>query len=189
VCACSAPHHGVQALERHRKTGGEALKCKQCVQEAEAKERRDAADASAARVRNEPSPAKGGPDKEAEGTTAQRECASCRATLDRTQYNQNQWNKGPDKSRCRGCVDKAVAEESEQASQAKERAIEEARAAVEAAHKSGGPMAVLQAESVLAALEAEKVTGLKPQSMGGRGAGRGRGGRGRGGRGRGGTTR
>lgn len=170
-----ASHHVVQALEKHRKTG-EALKCKQCVQEAEAKERRDAADAAAARPGSDTTPTGAADTEAADPAAQQRECASCKETLDRTQYNQNQWNKGPDKSRCRGCVDRAVADEAEQAAQSKERAIEEARAAVEAAHKSGSPMAVLKAESVLAALEAEKVTGLKPQSMGGRGAGRGRGG-------------
>jgi hypothetical protein len=172
------------------------LKCKHCVQEAEAKERRAAADAAAARLRSDdssapPQPCGGsGPGKEAVDTPT-RECASCKIMLGRDQYNQNQWNKGPDKSRCRDCVDKAVAEEAELAAQSKEKAIEEARAAVEAAHKAGIPMAVLKAESVLAALEAEKVTGLKPQSMGGRGgSGRGRGGRGgRGGRTRGGSTR
>ena len=82
-------NHAVQALEKHRKTG-EALKCKQCVQEAEAKERREAADAAAARLRSESSslppqqPGGAGPEKE-EGDIAPRECASCKVALDRIQ--------------------------------------------------------------------------------------------------------
>lgn len=59
---------------------------------------------------------------------------------------------------------------------------------MEKAKISGNLQAILKAESQLAALEAEKVTGLKPMKMSSTGGGRGRGrcrggGRGRGGRG------
>ena len=44
-----------------------------------------------------------------------------------------------------------------------------ARQAVDDANRSGNSMAILKAESVLAALEGEKVTGLRPVRMNQRG--------------------
>jgi len=107
-----------------------------------------------------------------------RKCAgTCGQVLQQSAFNRNQWSKGEGKARCRECVEKAVAVEAQQRESSKEAALQTARDKVEAATKSGNPGAILKAESELAALEAEKVTGLKPQRMAR--SGRGRGGRGR----------
>lgn len=165
-----------KALEQHRATGG-ALKCKQCTTqqqqaEQEAAKARRAADAKAAAVEQDDDD-----DKEQE-----RLCASCQKQLGFSAYNRNQWNKGEGKSRCRDCVDKAVAEEAAKSKMNKQEAIEKAKQDLVRAKASGSSQVILKAESVLSALEAEKVTGLKPVKMG---RGRDRFGRGSHGRGRG----
>ena len=111
-------------------------------------------------------------------------CKSCQQALDASHCNKNQWSKGEGKARCRACVDKAIQEESQQKEQATAAKLQAAKEKVAQAQASGNATAILKAESELAALEAEKVTGLKPQRMGrgGGGRGRGRAGRGRGGR-------
>jgi hypothetical protein len=176
---CSQP----QAIEKYRKQGG-PLKCRQCVQDAEAKER---AEASARRKAAEPSAATAPPASPQEGD---RECAGCGSRLGADAFNRNQWSKGPGKSRCRACVDRAAAEQADLLKESRLRALDDAREAARAARESGGSAAaVLRAESALAALEAERVTGLRPQRLGGRGrGGRGGGGRGRA-QGRGGVSR
>lgn len=81
-------------------------------------------------------------------------------------------------------MEQSLAEEVAQQKQSKNDAIRQAKEDVERAKASGNAQAILKAESVLSALEAEKVTGLKPVKMGrgrGRSSGRGRG-RGRSGR-------
>ncbi len=103
-------------------------------------------------------------------------------------FNKNQWNKGEGKSKCRPCVDTALADEAKTLQGSKQERLQAARASVVSAQASGNVHAILKAESELAALEAEIVTGLKPVKMSGRGSSRSRGG-GRGrinGRGRGG---
>lgn len=159
--ACNSHHQThrplSQALERYRKNGG-PLKCKRCVAEAEGKERA----AAASKPNNTVAP----------GET--RACAKCSKTLSSDSFNRNQWNKGEGKSKCKSCVEQSLAEEASQQAQSKSDKIEKARQEVEAAKASGNAQAILKAESVLSALEAEKVTGLKPVKMG-------RGGRGRGG--------
>lgn len=122
-------------------------------------------------------------------STETRVCVICTKDLEYGAYNKNQWNKGEGKSKCRSCVEKALTDEASQQKASKEEKLLEARRQVKLATESGNQQAILKAESVLAALEAEKVTGLKPVRMGRGGRGRGRGG-GRGlrtsGRGRGG---
>lgn len=118
-----------------------------------------------------------------------RVCAgSCQQDLPHSCYNRNQWGKGPGKSRCRACVEKSLKDEASQQDQATEDKIANARREVEELKARKAPTAeIVAAESELAALEAEKVTGLKPIRLGGRGGGRGRKGGGRnssGGRGR-----
>jgi hypothetical protein len=85
------------------------------------------------------------------------------------------------------CVEQAIRLESSQEKASKESAIHKARAKVEElkAASPSNPQAILKAEAELAALEAEKVTGLKPVKMSGRGGRNGRSstGRGVGGRG------
>ena len=168
-----------KALERHRKDG-KPLKCKQCVAAAE-QEERDRAQAK----REQQSAATGG---DADGDDETRKCAGkCGQVISKSAFNRNQWMKGEGKSRCRTCVEAAVKEEAEQQSKTKEDKIAAARKKVEEAQRSKNPAKIVAAESELAALEAEKVTGLKPVKLSsGRGRGRGGFGSGRGrGRGRG----
>lgn len=166
-----------KALERHRKDGA-SLKCKQCVAAAEQAEREQAQ----ARRNNK----KETEDDEDDGE--RRKCAgSCDKELPQSSYNRNQWSKGDGKSRCRDCVEQAVKEEAAEQAKSKDDKIALAKKQVEEAHASGNSAKIVAAESVLAALEAEKVTGLKPVKLSsGRGRGRGRSGS-RGGGARGGT--
>lgn len=161
-----------KALEKHRQQGT-PLKCKACV-EASQKEEQAAAASKRQSDAN---------DKE------ERACATCKKELPASEYNRNQWSKGEGKARCRSCVEQAVAAEAASSQQSKQAAITKAREDVARAKATGKSSEILRAESVLSALEAEQVTGLKPVRMSGRGGGgRGRGrfsGRGgRGGRGR-----
>ena len=155
-----------KALERYRKQGGGPLKCIQCVESAQAAEREAA-------YSNKK-------EKKAEGEQ-KRVCVACQKLMDSSAYNRNQWSKGEGKSRCRACVEKAIQEDASKTKDAKEQKIKQAKEAVEKAKKSRDTKAILEAESVLSSLEAEKVTGLKPVRMS---RGRGRAGSG-GGRGRG----
>jgi hypothetical protein len=107
-----------------------------------------------------------------------RTCALCQQELAAVCYNKSQWNKGAGSSRCKTCVDLAVAQEADAAETARAAKMAAARQAVDDANRSGNSLAILKAESVLAALEGEKVTGLRPVRMNQRGAGRGRSGRG-----------
>ena len=167
-----------KALEKYRKTGGK-LKCKQCTQQQEETERQAAAAKRAAAA---------GPatdDGDSSGETLK--CKACEKDLTASQFNKNQWSKGAGKARCRECVEKALQDEKQQHASAQTAKLQAAKDKVAQANASGNASAILKAESELAALEAEKVTGLKPVRMN-RGGG-GRGGRGRGGgagRGRGG---
>lgn len=162
-----------KGLERYRKTGG-PLKCKQCVAKVEADERKAAAERN-----NIKAVAKDG---SSEGASEKRICSSCSKNLDQSSYNRNQWSKGEGKSRCRTCVEQSLKDEADEQSKSKQDQIAQAKARVEKANASGNAAEILKAESALAALEAEKVTGLRPVKLGrgGRGRGRGRGGRGRG---------
>ena len=160
-------------LERHRRDGA-PLKCKMCVTAAEKEERE-----RAAARRN----AEG---KDAGDSDERRKCAGkCNNVLSKAAFNRNQWSKGEGKSRCRECVEQTLKDEAAQQSKSKEDKIAEARKKVERVKKTGTAQEIVAAESELAALEAEKVTGLKPVKMSaGRSRGRGRSGRfgGRGGR-------
>jgi hypothetical protein len=91
-------------------------------------------------------------------------------------FNKNQWNKGEGKSKCRPCVDAALASEAKTLQGSREDRLQAARVSVVSAQASGNIHAILKAESELAALEAEVVTGLKPVKMSGRGSYRSRGG-------------
>ena len=155
-----------KALERHRKDG-KPLKCKQCVAADEQTERENAAKRK-------------GDDDNSDET---RKCAGkCSQVLPKASFNRNKYSKGEGKSRCRDCVEQSVKDESANQQKSKEEKITAARKKVEDAKRSGKAHLILAAESELAALEAEKVTGLKPIKLSaGRGRGRGSGGsRGRG---------
>jgi Stc1 domain len=157
-----------QALEKYRKTGG-MLKCKQCVQKQEENERN-----AASQKRTKEAETQSG---DASETLS---CQSCSKVLDASHYNKNQWNKGSGKARCRTCVETSLAEERQQLVYSQEAKLQAAKDKVAEAQASGNAHSILKAESELAALEAEKVTGLKPIKMSQGGGGRGRGGRGRG---------
>lgn len=157
-----------KALEKHRKDE-HAIRCKQCVAAAEQAEREAAADKK--KIKN---------DSDNDGNETRKCAGQCAKELSKSAFNRNQWSKGDGKSRCRDCVEKAIEEESENQSKSKEEKIATARQKVNDLKKAGNAQGMLAAESELAALEAEKVTGLKPVRMS---SGRGRGGRG--GRGRG----
>ena len=83
-------------------------------------------------------------------------------------------------------VEKSEASNASATTEKKEAALEEARKALQQAEIGGNSVAVLKASAHLAALEGEKVTGLKPVVLGKGGRERGGGGswRGRAGRGR-----
>ena len=175
-----------KALEKYRRDG-KALKCKQCVAAAEAAERKAAQDRAEAKAKAEAgsgaSAAKNGGASQPPVT-----CASCSKSLPPSSYNRNQLSKPPGKARCRSCVEEAVAKEAEGVASSKKERLEKAQKDLEDAKRRGDTQAIIAAESVVAALEAEVVTGLKPVVLG---KGRGRGGRwssgrgGQGGRGRG----
>jgi hypothetical protein len=74
-------------------------------------------------------------------------------------------------------VESPIADEESQQKLSKETTLAAAKANVEQAKASGNAQALLKAESEVAALEAEKVTGLKPVKMS---RGRSTSGRGRG---------
>ena len=164
-------------LERHRKIGAD-VRCKRCVAEVEAEERRAARERAEARTKAET----GSGERGEGGEKGPVPCAACRQSLPPTSYNRNQLAKGSGKARCRVCVEKAVNDEAASAGEAKKKRLEDAQKAVRDAERKGDLKAKLAAESVLSALEAEKVTGLAPVKLG---RGRGRGGRWGSGRGRG----
>ena len=157
------------------------MKCKKCVADAEAEERRVAKERAEKKKSADDSGTADGSNKE-EITNVT--CVACQKSLPADSFNRNQLSKGEGKSRCRACVEKAVQQEAASSKEGKEKKLEDAREAVRRAEKSGDVKEKLAAESKLAALEAEVVTGLKPLKLG-----RGRGGRWSGGRGRGGSGR
>ena len=151
-----------------RKDPSAQIRCKKCTASAAEAERALAAETAKLRV------------AEDGNTVATHECAVCKALKPADAFSRAQLNnKGPGKQRCRECCDAAEAEASASASASVDQRLAAARAASKKAEATDASdkLAVFARE---AALEAELVTGLKPQRVGGRG--RGRGGRGRGGR-------
>ena len=146
------------------------MKCKQCVQAVETAEREAAAKKRAANNNS-------GGAASSESSVETRVCAKCQKSLAFDQYNKNQWNKGPGQSKCRPCVEASLA--AEQAQQAQGNA-DKLAAAKERVTNATTMAERVAAESQVAALEAQKVTGLQPirlgKGRGGRGRGRGRGG-------------
>ena len=167
------------SLEKYRKTG-QALRCKQCTAKREQEKRAAAAREKADTVKSVTV------DDDRDETNEKRTCAGpCHNSLSKDAYNRNQWSKPEGKSRCRECVEIAVKEESKQQNSKKEDKIEDAQKKIANLRLSKTTTAqqIVAAESELAAIEAEKVTGLKPIKLGGRGRGTRRygGGHGRGG--------
>ena len=167
------------SLEKHRKTG-QAMRCKQCTAKQEQQKRAAKANTSSTNNNEDAN--------DANDANETRMCAGpCQKVLKKDAYNRNQWSKPVGKSRCRECVEKAIQEESNQQKNSKDDKIESLRKKIADLRlsKTSTPQQIVAAESELAAIEAEKVTGLKPIKLGGRGgrarrnygAGRGRGGR------------
>ncbi|KAL7545181.1 hypothetical protein ACHAWF_008536 [Thalassiosira exigua] len=161
-----------KALERHRKNGL-PLKCKQCVSAAEQDEREKACSRR---------------DAANNDNNETRKCAGkCNKMLSQSAFNRNQWSKGEGKSRCRVCVEQSIKDESTHQTKSKEEKLITARKNVKDAKATGDAQRIIAAESELSALEAERVTGLKPVKLSSTGRGRGArsgrfGGRGRGGK-------
>ena len=154
-----------RGLERHRNEGV-PLRCKQCVSVSEQAER-----FQAARAR--------GQNDKSDANEETRVCAGgCGKAYPMSSFNRSQWTKGEGKSRCSRCVEAAVREESTMLAKLKEDKMMAAQKKVDEARSEGNPLNIVAAESELAALQAEKVTGLKPIRLavrGRRGDGRGRG--------------
>ena len=168
----------IKALEKYRKTGG-PLKCKQCVQAVETAER----EAAARRKLSEAAATAAAGNSGGDHTIETLVCAKCQTSLSSDRYNKTQWNKGPGQSKCRPCVEASLVAEQAQQAQGKADKLAAAKERLAAATTMAERVT---AESEVAALEAQKVTGLQPVRLGrGRGgSGRGRGGgsgRGRGG--------
>jgi hypothetical protein len=158
---CGRTRMMAEAFSKTMWARGGSLKCKECVQMQEAETR---------------SNAKGVDSDE------KQVCTSCKKELEALLFNKSQWSKGEGLSWCKTCVDKALVQEAANIKKAQADKTVAAQHAVEDARKSGNSLAILKAESVLAVLEGEKVTGLCPIRMNSQGGGR-QGGRGRAGQG------
>ena len=174
-----------KAIERYRREG-KALKCKQCVASAEAAERQAAQDRAKAKASSQAAGGGGGSGsddaKNKDGASQPPvTCAACSKSLPTNSYNRNQLSKPPGKARCRSCVEEAVAKEAEMVKSSRQERVQKAQKDLEDARRRGDTKGIIAAESVVAAMEAEVVTGLKPVVLG---KGRGRGGRWSSGRGR-----
>jgi hypothetical protein len=155
------------SLDKYRKTG-QALQCKPCVAKQEQEKRMEAA-------RNKNNSNNDDDDDDDDDDNEKRTCALCNQLLSKDSYNRNQWSKPEGKSRCRSCVEKSIKEDENQQLNNKDGKIDGARKKLEELKlsKTATAREIVAAESVVAAFEAEKVTGLKPIRMGGRGRGRG----------------
>ena len=175
------------SIDKYRKTDGqEALRCKLCTAKQEQEKRAEANKKAGERTSNVVN--KNGDNDNDNDNDDKRTCAGpCHKILSKDSYNRNQWSKPEGKSRCRECVERSVKEEATQQNTEKDGKIEKARKKVEdlKLSKKATVREIVAAESELAAVEAEKVTGLKPVRLGGRGRGTRSYGRGRGGGGRG----
>lgn len=171
-----------KAMEKYRREG-KVLKCKQCVAATEAAERTAAQERAEAKAKacgddsGEKKVKDGSMTSGGDGASSLQPpvtCAACQQSLPPSSYNRNQLSKPPGKARCRSCVEEAVAKEAEAVKSTKQDRLGKAQRDLEDAKRSGDTKKVIAAESVLAALEAEVVTGLKPVVLG---KGRGKGGR------------
>jgi Stc1 domain len=137
----TADQFSKKAVELYSKHG-KALRCKQCVEDTAQKERE-----TAAAARNSL-----GTSASTTATNETRTCAACQAQLNQSAFNKSQWNKGDGVSRCRACVEAAVKQDVIQRETLQAEKLAAAVMAVDEAKKSGNTMAILKAESVVAAL-------------------------------------
>ena len=164
-----AVEFSASAVAKNRKDPSKTMRCKKCTSEAEVNERALSMENAKLKVK----------ESESESGTPEttHECAKCGESKPALAFSNKQLNqKGPGKQRCRECCDAAEAAEASSSKTTTETKLKEAREASKHAEltNASDKLAVFAKE---AALEAELVTGLKPQKIGGRG---GRGGRGRG---------
>lgn len=155
------------ALERHRRDPNAQLRCKACTEAAAAVQRSIAAEKQ----------------KLAPTADAQKHvCSACSRELPFAAFNRNQLSKGPEKQRCQQCVAAAEAANLSEGEERYAARLDAAKQAMQRADASGSVAEKVLTASAYSAIQAEKVTGLKPVILG-RGRGHGRhGGRG-GGRG------
>lgn len=153
-------------VERHRREGA-PLTCKVCVEAAAAAERTAAASKSAAAAGTSTAgPADGEP-------ASDPVCSACGTAKPASTFTRAQLQKGPSKQRCSECVAAAEAASSSEADVKWETRYKEAKEAARKADAVGSAAEKLKAHSTVAAIEAEKVTGLKPVILGRGGRGRG----------------
>uniref|UniRef100_A0A7S0JH32 Stc1 domain-containing protein n=1 Tax=Calcidiscus leptoporus TaxID=127549 RepID=A0A7S0JH32_9EUKA len=154
-------------LEKRRKDASLPIRCKSCVEEAAVREREQAAKRQAERI------AEGaGGDKFCQD---QHTCSACEIVLPASAFNRTQLSKGTEKQRCQQCVGRSEQEASAAVEERQKVALADAKAALRRAEASGSVVEKLTASATHAALEAERVTGLKPVILGRGGRGRGRG--------------
>ena len=174
-------------LDKARRDEHAPIRCKECVEAAAAEERAVAAAKQAAKASvaetlpAAPVPTDGPnalPPPPPPPPTEQHVCSACGKTLAAEAFNRTQLAKGVGKQRCRECVEQAEKQAVASSDTQREASLAEARAALKEAEATGSAAQVLKASTTLAALEAQKVTGLKPVVLGrGRGSWRGRSGR------------
>lgn len=183
----TASEFSKKAIEKHRAALDEPMKCKSCV-EAAAQAERDAAQArravegltitavagTSADGGGTSSGGGGGGGGGAAATPEQHECSACSRKLPAAAFSRSNLSKGPGKQRCSECVAAAEKANLEKGDKAAQEKLAAAKAVAAKAEASGTAAEKLAAFSVVAALEAEQVTGLKPVVLG-----RGRGGKGR----------
>jgi hypothetical protein len=153
-------------VERHRNEGA-PLTCKVCVDAAAASERAAAVAKSAAAATISTA---GLVDGEAAIDPV---CSACGTAKPASAFTGTQLQKGPSKQRCSECVAAAEAASSSEADAKWEARYKEAKEAARKADAVGSVAEKLKAHSTVAAIEAEKVTGLKPIVLGRGGRGRG----------------
>jgi hypothetical protein len=145
-----------KALELYRKQD-KPLRCQQCVQEAAALERAASRNAAAVAI---------AASSEAGEEEPTRVCAACHESRPQSSYNRNQWNnKAEGVARCIRCIDASAEQVVAESAAVLSAKLQAAEAAVEEAKRTGHIGKILQAESVLSALQAEHVTGLQPVRM------------------------
>jgi hypothetical protein len=167
---------------KKRRDPAAIVRCKKCTAEAAANERALAAETAKLRVASDPSDANAGARPGDADPTASHACAACGESKPASAFSRAQLNnKGPGKQRCAACCAASEDAAASAAAASRDEKLAAAREASKRAEATNAPdkLAVFARE---AALEAELVTGLKPQRVGGRGRGRGRGGRWSGGR-------
>ena len=163
-----------KAIEKNRKTIGLdlpkrfKLRCKVCVAQAEAAERKAAAERSLTAIEHLPKLEPSGSSEVASVEILTYACAGkCgRTDLPASAFNRNQLSKGPGKARCRECVEKSIEEEKNDVAVKHVSDIADAREALKGAEASGDAIRILKASNHLSALEAQHVTGIQPKVLG-----------------------